>query len=187
MFAKLLSSVLVVVSFAFSPAVSPTAAAAPAPCANISRAACTLKGTYRFTADGANYVLSGNLTVKQARTKLQVAGLLRFTQEGGTAPVAGTTVNLTVAYMTNRIGCLPGEVGVSRALLVAASVPMAIEDTPLDADSLADEYSFKVTPRKSSKTLATIADDLRAAGAKNGEIVLLLDGGRSCAVLATRR
>jgi len=77
--------------------------------------------------------------------------------------------------------------GRAARLLVAASVPMAIEDTPFDADSLADEYSFKVTPRKSSKTLATIADDLRAAGAKNGEIVLLLDGGRSCAVLATRR
>lgn len=167
---------------------APVAAKAPVPCANISKAACTLKGTYRFTGiDGAVYALSGNLVVKQTKKRLQVAGALRYTQEGGTAPAEGTTVRLTVAYMTNRVGCTPGEGGVSRTLLDAAAVPFVLEDTPLDADTLLDEYSAKVNPRKSSQSLATIAADLRSAGAKTGEIVLLLDGGSACAVLTTRR
>jgi hypothetical protein len=89
--------------------------------------------------------------------------------------------------MTNRVGCAAGEGGISRLLLSAANVPVILEDTPLDTDTTLDEYSAKVTPRKTSMSLATIAADLRSAGAKTGEIVLLLDGGRACAVLTTRR
>jgi len=187
MLKRLLVPALVATLFALTAPVAPVAAAPAAPCANISRAACTLKGTYKYTADGANYVLAGNLTVKQAKTKLQVSGLLRFVQKGGVAPVAGTTVNLSVVYMTNRVGCAPGDGGISHTLLVANAVPFRTEDTPLDVDLLTNEFSFKVTPKKSTKTLATIAADLRSAGAKTGEIVLLLDGGRICAALTTRR
>jgi hypothetical protein len=184
---RLLAPVLLATLFALNAPVAPVTAAPAAPCANISRAACTLKGTYKYTADGANYVLAGNLTVKQAKTKLQIAGLLRFVQKGGAAPTAGTTVNLSVVYMTNRVGCLPGEGGISRTLLVAGAVPFTTEDTPLDVDTVANEFSFKVTPKKSTRTVATIAADLQSAGAKTGEIVLLLDGGRACTALTTRR
>jgi hypothetical protein len=174
------------------PAAAPTPAVAKSkkvsPCVDMTRAVCKLKGTYRFTgADGAAYALSGNLVVNQTKKKLQVAGLLRYTQEGGTAPAEGTTVRLTVAYMTDRIGCTPGEGGISRTLLDATAVPLVLEDTPLDEDVLLDEYSAKVTPKKSTQSLATIVADLRAAGARTGEIVLLLDGGSACAILATRR
>ena len=171
------------------PAAAPTPvlAARKAPCADISRTACVLRGAYRFTgADGARFALAGNLTVKQAKTKLQLGGLLRFTQEGGTAPAAGTTVTFAVVYMTNRVACAPGEGGVSRTLLTSAPVIFKVEDTLLDTDATADEYSYKANPRKSTRTVSSIAADLRAAGAKTGEIVLLLDGGTSCAVLATR-
>lgn len=158
-----------------------------AACANISRAACTLKGTYQYAADGVTYVLSGNISVKQAKKRLQVGGLLRYVQKGGTAPALGTTVSLSVVYMTNRIGCAPGDGGISRTLMIAPAVPLRVEDTPLDSDVLANEFSFKVTPKKSTRTLETVVADIRSAGAKVGEIVLLLDGGLSCAVLATRK
>lgn len=184
---RLLLPALLAMLFTANAPVAPVAAATAAPCANISRAACTLKGSYKYSVDGANYVLAANLKVKQAKTKLQVSGLLRFVQKGGVAPVAGTTVNLSVAYMTNRVGCLPGDGGISHTLLVASAVPFTTEDTPLDVDLLSNEYSFKVAPKKSTTTLATIAADLRSAGAKTGEIVLLLDGGRACTALVTRR
>jgi len=171
------------------PAAAPTPAVAKSqvsPCVDMKRANCKLKGTYRFTgADGAAYALSGNLVVKQTKKKLQVTGLLRYTQEGGTAPAEGTTVRLTVAYMTDRIGCTPGEGGISRTLLNAPAVPLVLGDTPLDEDVLLDEYSAKVTPKKSTQSLATIVADLRSAAEKTGELVLLLDGGSACAILAT--
>ena len=184
---RLLAPVLLATLFALNAPVGPVSAAPVAPCTNISRAACTLKGTYKYTVDGANYVLAGNLTVKQAKTKLQIAGLLRFVQKDGVAPAAGTTVNLSVVYMTNRVGCAPAEGGISRTLLVASAVPFTTEDTPLDVDVAANEFSIKVTPKKSTRTVATIAADLQSAGAKTGEIVLLLDGGRACAALTARR
>jgi hypothetical protein len=187
MLKRLLVPALVATLFALHAPVAPVAAAPAAPCANISRAACTLKGTYKYSADGANYVLAGNLTVKQAKTKLQIAGRLHFVQKGGVAPAPGTTVNLSVVFMSNRVGCVPGEGGNSRTLLVASAVPFITEDTLFDVDVVANEFSFKVTPQKSTRTVATIAADLRSAGAKSGEIVLLLDGGRACAALTTRR
>lgn len=183
----LLAGALVIPAAAPAPAVAKSPVS-PFRCVDITRAACTLKGTYRFTgADGAAYALAGNLVVKQTRKRLLVAGALRYTQEGGTAPAAGTTVRLTVAYMTNRVGCTPGEGGISRTLLDAPAVPLVLADTPLDADTLLDEYSAKVNPRKSTQSLATIVADLRSAAAKTGELVLLLDGGSVCAILATRR
>lgn len=184
---RLIVPTLLAILFTANAPVAPVAAAPAAPCANISRAACTLKGAYKYSVDGASYVLAANLTVKQAQTKLQVSGLLRFVQKGGVAPVAGTTLNLSVVYMTNRVGCLPGDGGISHTLLVASAVPFTTEDTPLDVDLLSNEYSFKVTPKKSTKTLATIAADLRSAGTKTGELILLLDGGRACTALTTRR
>jgi len=187
MMKRLLMPALLAMLFTANAPVASVAAAPDAPCANISRAACTLKGTYKYSVDGANYVLAANLTVKQAQTKLQASGLLRFVQKGGAAPVAGTTVNLSVVYMTNRVGCMPGDGGVAHTLLVANAVPFTTEDTPLDVDLLSNEYSFKVTPKKSTKTLATIAANLQSAGAKTGEIILLLDGGRACTALTTRR
>jgi len=187
MIVKMLSALFFATLLAAGAPVSKVEAAPAAPCANISRAACTLKGTYVYTVDGVTYALSGNLTVKQASKALKVNGLLRFVQKGGTAPAAGTTVSLSVVYMTNRIGCAPGDGGISRTLMVAPAVPLRLEDTPIDTDLLANEFSFKVTPRKSTRTLETIAADLKSAGTKAGEIVLLLDGGRSCTVLATRK
>jgi hypothetical protein len=188
MFVRLVSTALLAGTLLIPTAApAPVFAAAPVPCANIAKAACTLKGTYRFTADGAAYALAGKLTVKQTAKKLQVAGLLRFVQEGGIAPAPGTTVSFSVAYMTNRVGCAAGEGGVTHLLLAASNVAVLLADTPLDSDLAIDEYAAKVTPRKTSMTLATIAADLQSAGAKTGEIVLLLDGGRACAVLATRR
>jgi len=187
MIAKMLTAVFFATLLAAGVPVSKVEAKPAAACANINRAACTLKGTYKYVVDDVTYVLAGNLTVKQASKKFQVNGLLRFVQKGGIAPAAGTTVSLSVVYMTNRIGCAPGEGGTSRTLLVAPTVPLKLEDTPLDTDVLANEFSFKVTPKKSTRTLETIAADLKSAGAKVGEIVLLLDGGRSCTVLATRK
>jgi hypothetical protein len=178
------------VAFIF-PAAAPASAVAKSrvpPCVDITRAACKLKGAYRFTgADGAAYALAGNLVVKLTRKKLLVAGALRYTQEGGTAPAEGTTVRLTVAYMTNRVGCTPGEGGDSRVLLDAPALSLSLEDTPLDADTLLDEYSAKVTPKKSTQSLATIVADLSSAAQKTGELVLLLDGGSACAILVARR
>jgi hypothetical protein len=187
MVVRILTAVFFATLLAAGTPVSKVEAAPAAPCANISRAACTLKGTYTYTVDGVSYALSGNLTVKQASKKLVVSGLLRYVQKGGTAPAAGTTVSLSVVYMTNRIGCALGDGGISRTLMVAPAVPLRLEDTPIDTDLLANEFSFKVTPKKSTRTLETIAADLKSAGTKAGEIVLLLDGGRSCTVLATRK
>jgi len=187
MIAKMLTAVFFGTLLAVGAPASKVEAKPAAACANISRAACTLKGTYAYTVDGVTYALSGNLTVKQASKALKVNGLLRFVQKGGTAPAAGTTVSLSVVYMTNRIGCVPGDGGISRTLMVAPAVSLRLEDTPIDTDLLANEFSFKVTPKKSTRTLETIAADLKSAGAKVGEIVLLLDGGRSCTVLATRK
>jgi hypothetical protein len=188
MIAKMLTAVFFGTLLAVGAPVSKVEAKPAAACANISRAACTLKGTYAYTVDGVTYALSGNLTIKQASKALKVNGFLRYVQKGGTAPAAGTTVSLSVVYMTNRVGCVAGEGGVTRQLLDAPNVPLKVEDTPLDIDTLANEYSFKMQPRKATKTVAsTIAADVKSAGLKVGEIVLLLDGGRSCAVLATRK
>lgn len=179
-----------------APVAAPVAAYTPAagrlaPCANIARTACTLKGSYSFTdADGALHRISGNLVVKQTKKKIITAGLVRHVQES-LLPAVDDQLDFRVVSLSSREGCEPAAGATETVLLTADNVGWTLEDTALDTDTTADEASYKVKPKKATTlNAAAFAAAVREAGAKRAEILLVVrrdDELVGCAVLATRR